>query len=179
MKPAFQRCRGISTLIQEIRQQYAPWNSQGHAFCQHVALWEDTRCPGPVGTSMRPATFLGLGNYVGGWQNGNSVLQLPEKQIGRNHFGTHLCKTEAMQREIRLLCLPHVYFHCVWTSCVPLSFCRMCYFPRKRINTIFPCREAIVCWIGRDGWHVSVVAVSLCVNVRMQHNAGCWSKTEF
>lgn len=116
------------------------------------------------------------------WEVGRMRAQCyscQKKQIGRNHFGTHLCKTEEMQREIRLLCLPHVYFHYVWTSCVPLSCCRICYFPRKRINTIFPCREAIVCWIGRDGWHVSVVAVSLCADVRMQHNAGCWSKTEF
>lgn len=134
---------------------------------------------GSVGMSMGPGTFPGLWNYVGGRHNGSSALRLPENQIGRNHFGTHLCETEAMQREIRLLCLPHVYFNRVWTSCVLLSCCRMCYFPRKRVNTIFPCREAMVCWIGRDSWHVSVVALSLCTDVGMQHNAGCWSKTEF
>lgn len=102
-----------------------------------------------------------------------------KKKIARNHFGTHLCKTEAMQGEIRLLCLPHVYFNHVRTNRVLLSCCRICYFPRKGVNTIFPHGEAVVCWIGRDSWHVSVVALSLCAVVRMQHNAGCWSKTEF
>lgn len=90
-----------------------------------------------------------------------------------------ICVKPKQCREKSDWCAYHVCTLTVHEMCLPLSCCRICYFPRKRVNTIFPGGEAVVCWIGRDSWHVSVVALFLSAVVRMQHNAGCWSKTEF
>lgn len=136
---------------------------------------EDTDLLCTAGLNTGPDTFDRLRSHVRGRRTGVRFCDCQKTRW----VGTTLvciCVKLKQCREKSDCCAYHVCTLTVHKMCLPLSCYRICYFPRKRVNTIFPGGEAVVCWIGRDSWHVSVVALFLCALVRMPHNAGCWSK---